>query len=327
MRNPFSAFKDPVRRPRAIVWSGVALVVFVLIYGASMAATSTTWFCNNMCHNVHADNAKQYFAGVHSEVSCIACHYPPNFDPARFALDRVDKLLDIYPTITGTFEMPLNKYSRIGLELPAAQCTQCHGPHRAVSPTRGLKIDHEAHSAKKINCTVCHNRVAHPEVFPLTLPGNAKHEDFMTMRACFRCHSQENTERNGFTAPGACPTCHTPGFKLEPASHTATPTAFAHGATVWVGPASGSGAPSAHATAAKVDSAAVNAARTSWAPIAKAFVDEEPRIIMQFIDVDTEQPLDLPPVATVSECYSCHTQKFCDDCHAKNGVGTQRSAP
>jgi Zn finger protein HypA/HybF involved in hydrogenase expression len=311
VRNPFSAFKDPMRRPRAIVWTGVVLVVFVLIYGASMAATSTTWFCNNMCHNVHADNAKQYFAGAHSEVSCIACHYPPSFDPARFALDRVDKLLDIYPTVTGTFEMPLNKYSRIGLEMPADQCTQCHSSNRRVSPTNGLKIDHAAHSAKKINCTICHNRVAHPEVFPLTLPGNAKHEDFMTMRACFRCHSQENTPRNGFTAPGTCPTCHTPDFKLEPASHTSSSTVWVNidGATM-----------SGHAAAAKADSSSVTAARTAWAPIAKAFVDEEPRIIMQFIDVDTEQPLDLPPVSTVSECGTCHTQKFCDDCHAKNGI-------
>ncbi len=310
MRNLFSAFKDPVRRPRAIVWTGVGLVVFVLIYGASMAATSTTWFCNNMCHNVHADNAKQYFAGTHSEVSCIACHYPPSFDPARFALDRVDKLLDIYPTVTGTFEMPLNKYSRIGLEMPQSQCTQCHSSHRRVSPTKGLKIDHEVHSTREINCTVCHNRVAHPEVFPLTLPGNAKHEDFMTMRACFRCHSQDNTARNGYTAPGTCPTCHTPDFPLKPADHTAA----------WLTPVGGV---SAHSKAAADDSAAVTAARTAWEPIAKAFVDEEPRIIMQLIDVDTEHPIDLPPVATVSRCGECHTQAFCDDCHARNGVGTK----
>jgi len=309
MRDPFAAFKDPVRRPRAVVWTGLALIVAFAFYGVSMMATSTTWFCNNMCHNVHADNAKQYFAGSHSEVSCMACHYPPGLDPVRMALDRVDKLLDIYPTVTNTFEMPLNEHSRIALETPSEQCTQCHGPYREVSPAHGLLIDHEAHAQKKINCTVCHNRMAHPEKFDLTLPGNRKHEDFMTMRACFRCHSLENAPRNGFTAPGKCPTCHTPEFELRPASHTSTWTAR-------------SGGSSTHSGAAKDDSAAVGAARAEWEPIAKAFVDEEPGFIAQLIDVDTEQPLDLPPVATVSRCYTCHDEAtFCEPCHARNRKG------
>jgi hypothetical protein len=311
MRNPFSAFADPVRRPRAVAWAGVVLVALLFFYAASMAVTSTAWFCNDVCHNVHADNAKQWAAGSHSEVSCMACHYPVDLDAARFALDRVDKLLDIYPTVTGTFEMPLNKHSRIGLEMPDAQCTQCHGPNRVVSPSSGLKIEHRVHTANRIGCTVCHNRVAHPELFPLTLPGNAKHEDFMTMRACFRCHSAENTTRNGFTAPGTCPTCHTPSFALEPASHTTIGAA-------WV--RIRGGGPSAHATAAREDSAAVAAALRAWDPIAQAFVDEEPRIIMRLIDVDTEKPLNLAPVATVSECRMCHTAAFCDGCHAKYGL-------
>jgi hypothetical protein len=312
VRNPLRAFTDPARRPRAIIWTGVALVLAFGLYGSSMVVTSTAWFCNDVCHNVHADNKRTFYAGAHSEISCIACHYPVSLDPARFALDRVDKLLDVYPTISGTFKMPLNEYSRMGLEMPSEQCTQCHGSNRVITPTRGLKIDHAAHSAKEINCTICHNRVAHPEVYAYTLPGNKHHEDFMTMRACFRCHSLDGTPRNGFTAPGACPVCHTPSFKLEPASHTATGTA-------WVGVAGG--AMSAHATAAQADSKATAAAKAAWDPIEKAFVDEEPRIIMRLIDVDTEKPLELPPVATISECGTCHiAATFCGPCHARNKV-------
>ena len=312
MRNPLQAFSDPTRRPRAIVWTGAVLIAAFGLYGASMAVTSTAWFCNEVCHNVHADNAKTYFAGSHSNISCVACNYTVALDPARFALDRVDKLLDIYPTISGTFKMPLNEYSRIGLELPPDQCTQCHGSHRAVSPTRGLKIDHAVHAAKEINCTVCHNRVAHPEIYTYALPGNKHHEDFMTMRACFRCHSLEDAARNGFTAPGACPICHTPTFALEPASHLAT-------GTPWV--VAAGGGVSAHTKAALADAKTVSAAKATWEPIAKVFVDEEPRIIMQLIDVDTERPLSLPPVSTVNECDMCHAgATFCDPCHARNKV-------
>lgn len=312
MRNPLSAFKDPVRRPRAIVWTAVALLIAFALYGTSMVATSTAWFCNDGCHNVHADNKRTFYAGVHSRISCMACHYPVNLDPARFALDRVDKLLDIYPTISGTFKMPLNEYSRIGLEMPSELCTQCHTSNRKITPTDGLKIDHTAHSAKAINCTICHNRVAHPELYAYTLPGNKHHEDFMTMRACFRCHSLEDSPRNGFTAPGTCPTCHTPEFRLEPASHAATETP-------WLLPAGGG--MSGHAKAAQADSKAVASAKATWGPIAKEFVDEEPRIIMRIIDVGTEKPLDLPPVATVGECGMCHVPAtFCDPCHARYKV-------
>lgn len=316
MRNPLRAFTDPVRRPKAIIIAGAVLIAVVGLYGASMAITSTTWFCNDACHTVHADNKVTYYAGSHSEISCIACHYPPDLDQARFALDRVDKLLDLYPTITGTFKMPLNEYSQIGLEMPSDQCTQCHGSHRKITPTLGMKIDHGAHAAKEINCTICHNRVAHPEIAAYTLPGNRHHEDFMTMKACFRCHSLENTPRNGFTALGACPTCHTPAFPLKPASHEAT-------GTQWVTAASGT--MSAHARAAQEDAKAVAVAKATWEPIAKAFVDEEPRIIMRLIDVDTEKPLALPPVATIGTCGTCHVSAtFCDPCHARSKVTVAR---
>jgi len=304
MRNPFAAFADPARRPRAIVWTGFALVIAFTIYGVSMTAPSTTRFCNNMCHNVHPDNAKPYFACSHSEVSCIACHYPPALDPVRMALDRVDKLLDIYPTVTNTFEMPLNKYSRIALETPSDQCTQCHGPHREVSPSHGRKIDHEVHAAQEINCTVCHNRMAHPEKFDLTLPGNEKHEDFMTMRGCFRCHVLSGKSPSEFTAPGTCPTCHKPEFELKPADHTA----------MW-SRAFGGGL---HITAAKQEASAVTAAKAEWEPINAEFVDEEPGFIAQLIDVDTERPVDLPPLATIDRCNMCHdAATFCEPCHAK----------
>jgi hypothetical protein len=313
VRNPFSAFSDPRRRPSAVALTFTIAIAALALYGTSMVVTSTPWFCNDVCHNVHADNAKQWAAGSHAEIACVACHYPVGLDPARFALDRVDKLLDIYPAVTNTFEMPLNKYSRIGLEMPSDQCTQCHGSNRVVTPTRGLLIDHAAHARRAINCTVCHNRVAHPQKFPLTIRDNAFAEDFMTMRACFRCHAYGGSAANpAYAARGTCPVCHTAAFDLVPASHDATGGA-------WMTPVAGG--PSGHAKAAREDSRSVEAARADWAIVNKGFIDEEPRIIMQLIDVDTEKPIDLPPAATVSTCDMCHVRAtFCEPCHARNKV-------
>jgi hypothetical protein len=313
VRNPFAAFADPKSRPHAIVFTLMILIGVLAVYGTAMVVTSSTWFCNDVCHNVHADNARQWAAGSHSEVSCIACHYPTGLDPVRFALDRVDKLLDIYPAVSNTFEMPLNRYSRIGLELPSDQCTQCHGSHRQVTPALGVLIDHDAHARHGINCTVCHNRVAHPQTLPLTIRDNAYAEDFMTMRACFRCHTLTGSGPSpAYTGRGACATCHTADFGLTPASHGTT-----SGAWTTPGPDGLSG----HAKAARDDSASVTSARSDWAKASAGFTDEEPRVIMRLIDVDTEKPIDLPPASTVATCDMCHVRAtFCDPCHARNKV-------
>jgi len=313
VRNPFRVFIDPARRPRAIVWLGVALVATFALYGASMVATSSIWFCNDACHNVHADNKPTYFAGSHSEVSCMACHYPPSMDPAKFAFDRVDKLLDLYPTVAGTFEMPLNEYSHIALKTPSRYCTQCHAmKQRVMTPTTGRIIDHEVHEKAGITCAVCHNRVAHPETREYILPGNKHHEDFMTMRACFRCHTQTDTAPSEFKAAGACSTCHAPSFDLTPEDHKTAGKAWLEA----VG-----GGESLHAKAAEEDAEAVKEAQSEWAAAEEHFFAREPRVIMRFIDVDTEKPLRVPPVATISACDTCHEREtFCEPCHAEYKV-------
>ena len=93
--------------------------------------------------------------------------------------------------------------------------------NREVTPSEGILIDHDAHSEVGIACSWCHNRVAHPEDFELTLTHpetgepNEKHDDFMEMTACFRCHGLEDDAN----APGACGKCHPADFELKPPSH------------------------------------------------------------------------------------------------------------
>lgn len=304
------AFTDPQRRQRTIIVLAMVIIVALGFYGAAMMATSTRWFCNDACHNVHADNKLQYYASAHSEISCMACHYPPNMDPVKFAVDRVDKLLDIYPTIAGKFEMPLNEYSRMALTMSSDRCTQCHSGSRKVTPSPGMIIDHDVHAERKINCTVCHNRTAHVQTTPLSLPGNRYAEDFMTMRACFRCHvSSGESPSPAYAASGQCSVCHTPKFQLMPADHEAG----------WV--TSSTATPSGHSKAAEADASEVETAKEEWAKEREEFLTKKPRILMQLINVDNERPIDLPPAATVGTCSMCHDDAtFCQPCHNRYKV-------
>lgn len=217
-----AGFKDPVRRPRYIIWTGVAVLVLAAVMIVALGVTSTRWFCAEGCHKVQDDTIIAYQRSSHSEISCMACHMPVNANPVVFILHKAEALGELYLTVTNNFELPLNAESEVSLTMKSSQCTQCHNlKNRPVTPSAGIKIDHEVHGEVNAACPVCHNRIAHREDFELTLKDpetgepNRKHADFMGMTACFRCHGLEK----GAAAPGTCSACHTPDFELKPPSH------------------------------------------------------------------------------------------------------------
>ncbi len=299
---PSKAYK----RKRIIIWVLTATILFAGIYIASNMATSTRWFCNDVCHVVHHDNARAYYNGSHSEISCIACHYPVNMNPVSFALDRVDKLLDIMPTIDGTFPMPLNEYSHNAFITEDEQCTQCHSLEtRKITPSPGILIDHDIHTENEINCATCHNRVAHPEDgIEMELPGNAKKADFMTMTACFRCHTLTGESPSEYLAPGECDKCHTPDFDLVPPSHDA------QGWYTERGDSRG------HAQAARTEMSRTAEAQAKWDEASEEFYAREPRPLVRLAGIEDKVLVVVPPPSTINECFTCHVQEdFCDACH------------
>ncbi|HSK47945.1 MAG TPA: NapC/NirT family cytochrome c, partial [Coriobacteriia bacterium] len=215
--NPFGLFLNPRTRPRAIIWGGVLLIGFVIMWAAGLILTSTDWFCTTPCHIVHDDNTAAYHQSTHGKVSCIACHEPLAASPLTFTMMKIHVLPDLPATILRKFEMPVNDGSYVALEMPTEQCTQCHNlDNRDATPTQGILIDHKIHEQQGITCTTCHNRIAHPEEdITLVLEGNRKHDNWAKMDGCFRCHSPEKDAE----APGTCSSCHTEKFDLEPASH------------------------------------------------------------------------------------------------------------
>ena len=128
----------------------------------------------------------------------MACHMPVNANPVVFLLHKAEALGELYMTVTNKFELPLNAESEVALTMKEIQCTQCHNLQtRDITTSPGIKINHDKHTEKQVNCTICHNRIAHNEDFKLTLTDpttgepNKRHEQFMSMDACFRCHDQE----------------------------------------------------------------------------------------------------------------------------------------
>lgn len=291
--SPVRAFKDPAVRPRAIMFTGIAVILFIVVWAVALDGTSTYFFCTQPCHIVHDDNTLAYNAGSHSRIACVACHEPVNANPLQLTLLKIEVAPDAISTIRKTFELPMNHDNHIALEMPSEQCTQCHNlDTRSVTPSSGVIIDHAAHAENKIVCTKCHNRVAHPEEnITLILEGDMKHENWMTMDACFRCHSLAPEA----SAPGTCTACHPANFDLTPATHDAADWYHQYGESA------------GHAKAAKAETEAIEAS--------KAFFEERPPTEASHGEVEGEEPTATIPSSQVNSCYTCHQPSFCSDCH------------
>ncbi|HEX9092587.1 MAG TPA: NapC/NirT family cytochrome c [Coriobacteriia bacterium] len=285
-----AGFKDPVRRPRYIVWTGVIVLLFAAFMIVALGATSTRWFCAEICHKVQDDAIIAYEKSSHSEISCMACHEPANANTIVFLLAKVKSLGEIPLAITGNYELPLNKFSMLALnhkEMGSGQCTQCHSSNRVVTPSPGIIINHKIHADKEVSCTTCHNRIAHNEVGweptlkdPKTGETPIRHTNYMKMTACFRCHDLEGKK----SAPGACSACHPADFQLKPPSHLEE-----------------SFFPKGHAELGKKDEEHVKEAA------------KEAEELKKELEAEGADPKLADPVPY---CSTCHiTSKFCSGCH------------
>jgi nitrate/TMAO reductase-like tetraheme cytochrome c subunit len=294
-----AGFADPARRPRYIIWTGVAVLVFAAVMVTVLGVTSTRWFCAQGCHKVQDDTIVAYEHSSHSEISCMACHMPVNANPIIFLLHKAEALGELAQTVTNNYELPLNAESEVALTMKSEQCNQCHNiKNRIVTPSPGIKINHATHLDKGITCTICHNRIAHNEDFELQLKNpktgepNKKHFNFMSMTACFRCHGLEV----GSPAPGTCSACHTPGFELKPPSHLEADFF-----------------PTKHGELAKESYAEVAATlkETSTTPVTVESKNEWKT------NTDSNETLGqkLVPAGAVFYCGTCHKIQFCNDCH------------
>ena len=104
----FGLFRDPATRPRAIIWTGVIVLLLAAFVVVALGATSTRLFCAQVCHKVQDDTILSYEASSHSEISCMACHEPVNANTVVFLLAKMKALGELYTTVTNKYELPLN---------------------------------------------------------------------------------------------------------------------------------------------------------------------------------------------------------------------------
>ena len=304
MSKLLDAFRNPVTRTRALIWTGTLTVVFGIMFFVIVGITSSYWFCAEVCHKVQDDSIYSYQESTHSKVSCLACHMPVAADPVTFMLHKAHALKELVYTVQGTYTIPLNPGSHLALDpdhMGSEQCTQCHNlDNREVTPSAGILISHDAHSDKNISCTHCHNRVGHNEkspnftfqnVDPQTGELNVGHPDFMEMTACYRCHRLNDDGIKVDTplkASGECAVCHTPEFDLVPEDHKAEGWMGQHGKN-------------AVEIAAAVDEAI-------------EYSESHPSESEPKSD-EAKATAGVPLVDTINDCYTCHTTTFCNDCH------------
>jgi hypothetical protein len=293
MSRIINGFKDPVKRPRFIIWTVTILLFLVAFVIVALGVTSTYWFCSSVCHSVQDDSINQYNRSTHAKVSCMVCHMPVGADPVTYVLHKAEALGELYLTATGKYELPLNKGSHLAMAgFTTTHCTQCHAlENRKVTPSAGIIINHEVHTNAGIRCTWCHNRIAHnvdgytPILKdPQTGELSTNNPNFISMDGCFRCHSLED----GAKIPGNCDACHTPEFDLKPADHKTE------------------GFMKEHGKAALEQEKKVEEAKAENAKAGEG-------------GHGVSDPTDTYPlpkdISEVNSCYTCHAQKFCDDCH------------
>lgn len=282
------------RKP--FVWAIAVVLALLGVLAAAIGITSTEWFCSSSCHGILADTITAHEHSPHATTNCASCHMPVGASPLSFVLHKVEGLDEVSRTLSGDYTLPLNSDSAVALSMPSDRCTQCHDPLTLKNaPRPGHKTNHLRHAAKGVACTICHNRTGHTEDFQLTLAASAKqpkgwkHADFMTMQACFRCHTQEAVKG----APrGRCLNCHTPSFQLVPADHKVTGfSAKGHG-----------------------QMASVEETRAKWLTAAESSVTREATS-----NAGTSTALwnvsQRKKIEQVNECSTCHAKAFCTDCH------------
>jgi Cytochrome c7 and related cytochrome c len=305
----FGGFADPARRPKWIIITVVVLVVLGGALTSTFMVTTNTRFCENACHKVQDDTVKAYTHSVHSKVDCVTCHLPVGGNPLTFVSHEIGSLREVAETLTNTYTLPQNKNDEVALTMPAKQCTQCHDMSKSTATlTPRAVVLHQVHTINQIACTICHNRVAHNEDFPLTLVDptgakNQKHPDFMTMPACFRCHTQEPVK--GAPA-GRCTMCHAPGSTSTPTSHESAD--FAKSGHAMLASKEESRAP--WLTAKEASATARGAAQSATGAAAQSATQTGAGESSPYAN-----GLALKKVAQVNTCSTCHAKSFCTDCH------------
>ena len=260
----------------------------------------------------------------HSRFECYTCHSKVGY--ISNVANRFLLFKETYWYFRAEYPRPLNRDGNLYKTVKDEICEQCHSPLRPISSRKGVVINHNVHKENNVQCTRCHNRVAHPIDITAKylkagkISSKIPYRDGAAMISCMRCHTGDKNSppdeclachTKDFRVPGNCRICHGHETeKLKPESH-------------------------------KV----VGYAKSSHEPLArskpkyclkchqKAFCDECHYVNRIKISIPEEEIIFHPPQSHFrvdffppihgdeakekgkKYCYQCHRKKMCNDCH------------
>ncbi len=181
------------------------VVAAVLVLGGAATAglwqvTATPQFCNS-CH-IMRPYVEAWAASKHRQVTCVQCHYPPDFKAALWV--KFQAATQLVKWATETYS------SKPFAEVQDASCLRsgCHGRSEleargTITTAGGVRFDHGRHLAPvktghQLRCTSCHAQMVVDRHFQVT------------HATCFTCHFKGTREGRELTPIAGCTGCHEP---------------------------------------------------------------------------------------------------------------------
>lgn len=307
-----------------LISSAVALLLvlaaFLYIY------TDSPESCR-LCHELKPA-VVSHERSLHARVPCYSCHSDGTFLAkvgAKLALLR-----DVVAHFQNSYQKPLNSDGDLWKEIPDQRCERCHPITREFTPSRGVLIDHKAHRDNGVQCTTCHNRVAHEIdvtaqiIVKEKIASRVPYTDHLTMDNCMKCHTgEENQPTNDckachpeqFVLPYNCSACHEEDIKqITPREHFEPDfLEKGHGAEARN---NFEYCYQCHTSDSCTDCHNENRVRVSIPEQHEAqFHKPKSHFERDFMPA---MHGDLAREKGKEYCFQCHSEKFCNDCH--NGL-------
>ena len=192
----------------------IAVLVLVVIYGATVKVSESNWACGS-CHMLEHERWAQ---STHKTADCAECHIDPGVKGAFDA--QISGLNNLMIAITkGTNIQPHEDPIPVSTD----NCIGCHAAILYVTEIgwedlpenslkgQGLKIGHRVHVEKyTVNCVECHRGVVHRD--PAEIGKYEANWPFMH-KDCSPCHTGEYSERfqvevTSLEDKSKCTVCH-----------------------------------------------------------------------------------------------------------------------
>ncbi|MHB9057147.1 MAG: cytochrome c3 family protein, partial [Paludibacteraceae bacterium] len=175
------------------------LLLVVILSGSAgiVEGTSSSKFCG-ICHIMRPQETT-WQVSAHNKVACTICHVEPGIK--NVLRHQLEILRRTYLVLTKSYLLPVEIQHPVSNEV----CLSCHTFARTVTPLNDIVIPHAKHIEAGVNCTNCHQGVAHGRIAERNItiadnfeqwtpqfataqmdPGNLR----ISMNGCISCHKK-----------------------------------------------------------------------------------------------------------------------------------------